>query len=92
MNKPKALNLRESWKELLKTPEYTYLKDGLPTGYTFSMHKPKYPTYAAVMMQSGKIGLFKLIEVHTPRDPGDMHVPRWGFIKYIRAKASKEQP
>jgi hypothetical protein len=48
------------------------------------MYTPKYSQYVGVPMHSGKIGLFKLLEIHTPHDPGDMHIPRWGFIKYLK--------
>lgn len=83
MSRPIQLSLRECWKERLHTPTYEYLPDGLPTDYVFSMFKPKYPPYAAVPMESGKTGLFKLLDIKTPRDPGDMHIARWGFIKYV---------
>ena len=70
-----------------KTPEYTVL-ESLPIGYVFSIYKPKYPDYVSVPMQSGKRGLYKLIEVETPRDPGDMHIPRWEFVKYIKENSN----
>ena len=71
-------------KERLFTPKHTHLPDGLPDSYVFQLHPPKHPDYASVPMESGKIGLFNLLEIHTPRDPGDMHIARWEFIKYLK--------
>lgn len=68
----------------LRRPKYTYLPDGLPTSYVFTMFTPEYPEYVAVPMESGKTGLYKLLEVFTPSDPGDMHLPKWKFIKYVK--------
>lgn len=79
-------------KYLFRTPKYEYSPKGLPSGYVFSMFKPKYPEYIAVPMKSGKIGLYRLLEIHTPLDPGDMHIPRWEFLKYIKlAPKDKEK-
>lgn len=76
-------------KYLVKTPKYEYLPDGLPTGYVFSMFMPKYPEFVAVPMESGKTGLYRLVDIYTPTDPGDMHLPEWEFIKYIKRATTK---
>lgn len=71
-------------KNKLFTPKHTYLEDGLPNGWVFKFNKPTYPDYVSVPMESGKTGMYKLKEIHTPYDPGDMHIPRWEFIKYVK--------
>ena len=83
MSKPIQLSFSQSWRERFKTPEYEYFSQGLPVDYTFSKFKPKYPLYVCVPMKSGQSGLFRLLDIETPNDPGDMHIPRWGFIKYL---------
>jgi len=76
----------------MKISNYSYLADGLPTGYVFSVFKPKYPDYAAVPMESGKTGLYKLLKIETPQDPGDMHIPRWEFVSYIPKPKDTNEP
>lgn len=88
MSKPERLKFRDRWRETFRTPKYTLLPDGLPMGYVFSMFKPKYPKYVVVPMQSGNKGLFKLLTIETPSDPGDMHIPRWAFVKYLKEPKS----
>lgn len=86
MSKPMKLPFMKCWRERIWTPQYTYLSEGLPVDYIFTGYRPKYPLYVAAPMKSGKIGLFRLLEIYTPLDPGDMHIPRWGFIKYVKER------